>query len=172
MKNAVVKKMLVFDMDGTIVDFYGVPTWLNDLQSFNPRPYEVAEPKVNMELLNNILFTFKMLGWKIGVTSWLSKNSNKEFDKMTRIAKKDWLEKYNFPVDEVHLVKYGTNKSRCTRGKADFQVLVDDNEQVRSKWSLGDTIDANEGIIDKLYSLLLNELENNDMELLYSQINS
>ena len=104
-------KMLVFDMDGTIVNFYQVPNWLEDLKNCDPRPYEVAEPLYNMVLLKNILLTFKLLGWRICITSWLSKDSTKEFDKMVRTAKKEWLKNQDFPYDEIHLVKYGTNKS-------------------------------------------------------------
>lgn len=172
MNDVKVNKMLVFDMDGTIANFYQVPNWLEDLRNYNPRPYEVAEPLYNMVLLKNILLTFKLLGWKIAVTSWLSKESTKEFDKMVRIAKREWLKNQDFPYDEIHLVKYGTNKSRCTKNKADYQILVDDNADVRAKWSLGDTINAQENIIDKLQDLLLKELEGNNMEVLFSQINS
>jgi hypothetical protein len=35
--------------------------------------------------------------------------------------------------------------------------LVDDNEQVRNGWHLGDTINANENILEKLVDLLLTE---------------
>lgn len=172
MNDLKVNKMLVFDMDGTIANFYQVPNWLEDLKNYNPRPYEVAEPLYNMVLLKNILLTFKLLGWKVAVTSWLSKESTKEFDKMVRTAKKEWLKNQDFPYDEIHLVKYGTNKSRCTKNKADYQILVDDNADVRARWSLGDTINAQENIIDKLQDLLLKELEENNMEVLFSQINS
>ena len=37
-------KVLVFDMDGTIANLYGVNGWLEDLRNYNPRPYIVAEP--------------------------------------------------------------------------------------------------------------------------------
>ena len=36
------KRTLVFDMDGTIANFYGVNGWLEDIRSGNPRPYIVA----------------------------------------------------------------------------------------------------------------------------------
>ena len=32
------RKVIVFDMDGTITDFYGVEGWLDDLHASNPRP--------------------------------------------------------------------------------------------------------------------------------------
>ena len=42
-------RTLVFDMDGTIANLYGVENWLEDLRSFNPRPYIVAEPMYDMD---------------------------------------------------------------------------------------------------------------------------
>ena len=118
-------KVLVFDMDGTLANFYGVDGWLNDLQNENPRPYEIAEPLYNMEVLTAIL--------------------NK-----VREAKKAWLNKYDFPFDEIHLVKYGTTKANCTRRHGGYQILVDDNEKIRNGWNLGGTINANENIISQL----------------------
>ena len=70
------------------------------------------------------------------------------------MAKREWLARYNFPVDEIHLVKYGTTKANCTRKLGGFQILVDDNEEVRKSWHLGDTINANENILEKLEKLL------------------
>ena len=151
------KRTLVFDMDGTIADFYGVQGWLEDIRNGNPRPYIVAEPLYNMDILISILNLLKLQDWEIVVTSWLAKGNTKEFDELTRVAKKEWLEKYNFPFDEIHLVKYGTTKANCTRKKGGYQVLVDDNEQVRNGWHLGDTINANENIIDELLKLLVAE---------------
>ena len=149
-------KTLVFDMDGTIVNFYGVKNWLDDLRSENPRPYEVAKPIYEMDVLNAVLDAFKSQGWKIVVTTWLAKGSTRSYDNLVREAKIAWLEKYNFPFDEIHLVKYGTTKANCTRRHGGFQVLVDDNAQVRKGWTLGATIDANKNILDELIDLLNN----------------
>lgn len=151
-------KTLVFDMDGTIADLYGVEDWLNDLRAENPRPYTEAKPFYNMLVLNEILKAFKEIGWRIVVTTWLAKDSTKAYDALVREAKIEWLERYDFPYDEIHLVKYGTTKANCTRRIGGFQVLVDDNEQVRKGWNLGATIDANENIIEALLELLEKEV--------------
>lgn len=148
------EKILVFDMDGTIADFYGVEGWLDYLNESNPTPYIIAKPLYDMDNLNFILEILKNLGWKIVVTSWLAKGSTKEFDGLVRNAKIEWLDKVGFPYDEIHLVKYGTTKANCTRKLGGFQILVDDNEQVRKGWTLGDTINANENIMEKLVNLL------------------
>ena len=150
-------KILVFDMDGTIADLYGVKGWLDDLRSENARPYIVAKPLYNMEVLATILEMLKDMGWKVVVTSWLAKDSTREYDEKVRKAKREWLARYDFPVDEIHLVKYGTTKANCTRKQGGFQILIDDNEKVRKGWTLGETINANEDIIGKLIELLINE---------------
>lgn len=147
-------KVLVFDMDGTIADLYGVDNWLEDLRAENPRPYEKAKPIYPADILNTLLEIFKANGWRIVVTTWLAKGSTKEYDNLVREAKLAWLDKYNFPYDEIHLVKFGTTKANCTRHLGGFQVLVDDNEAIRNGWHLGDTINANENVIEKLIDLL------------------
>lgn len=147
-------KTLVFDMDGTIVDLYGVDNWLDDLRAENPRPYIEAKPLYDMIVFNMILSAFHAIGWKIVFTTWLAKGSSKKYDALTREAKIAWLDKYDVPYDEIHLVKYGTTKANCTRKQGGFQVLIDDNEKVRKGWTLGAVIDANKNIIDELINLL------------------
>lgn len=148
------EKAIVFDLDGTLVDLYSVFNWLEKLHSYDATPYSAAKPIYDAEELIPLIVELKDRGFRIIVTSWLSKESTKEYDAAVREAKKEWLVKYGFPYDEIHLVKYGTNKTKCSRGKAKYQILVDDNAEVRSKWTLGATIDANENIIPMLKALL------------------
>lgn len=146
-------KALVFDMDGTIADLYNVPNWLEMLRAENETPYEVARPMYNMITLADMLETLKEKGWKIIITSWLSKNSSREYDKKVRKAKKTWLDTHSFPYDELHFVKYGTTKADCTRKHGGRQILIDDNEKVRRGWTLGETVDATKNILDTLANL-------------------
>lgn len=148
------RKMIVFDMDGTIADLYGVKNWLADLQNENTRPYEQARPLYDMNELRKVLKLLKARGWKIVVTTWLAKNGSKEYNKATAYAKKNWLAKHNFPYDEIHCVKYGTTKANCTRNKADFQILIDDNKKVRDGWTLGTTVNAEFDILPFLKALV------------------
>lgn len=152
-------KTLVLDMDGTFVDLYGVENWLSDLRSFNTRPYEVAKPLVDLEDFIFVLELLRGLGWRIAITSWLSKESTKEYDDLVRVAKAGWLTANNIPVDEVHFVKYGTTKANCTRHLGGFQILADDNEKIRKGWTLGDTIDPTENFVNKLFGLVLAEFQ-------------
>ena len=148
------RKMLVFDMDGTIADLYGVDGWLDMLRAEDATPYVVAKPLYNMVTLATILTALKNRGWRIAITTWLAKDSTAEYDRKVRTAKKNWLAEMGFPYDEIHLVKYGTTKANCTRKYGGFQILIDDNMQVRNGWTLGTTIDANENIISALAELL------------------
>ena len=150
-------KTLVFDMDGTIANLYGVENWLEDLRNFNPRPYVVAKPLYDMEVLKSLLEVLKANGWKIVITSWLSKETTPLYDEMVRVSKKYWLDSYGFPYDELHFVKYGTTKANCTRKLGGYQIIVDDNEKVRNGWHLGNTINANENILVSLIDLIMAE---------------
>ena len=147
------RKMLVFDMDGTIADLYGVDGWLEDLRAEKTRPYEEAKPLYDMDELTNVLTRLQTLGWLVCVTTWLAKDATKEYNKAVTKAKKEWLTRYNFPYDEIHCVKYGTTKANCTRNKADFQILFDDNKKVRDGWTLGTTVNAEYDIMKFLKAL-------------------
>ena len=148
------RKMLVFDMDGTIANLYGVDGWLEDLKAENTRPYEIAEPLYDMDELADLLNELKKLGWLVCVTTWLAKEATKEYNKAVTKAKKEWLKKYNFPYDEIHCVKYGTTKADCTRKKAEFQILIDDKKKVRDGWTLGTTVNAEYDITKFLKALV------------------
>ena len=147
------KKMLVFDMDGTIADLYKVDGWLQMLRDERTEPYEKAEPMYNMTELSDILNKLRSLGWLVCVTTWLAKDASKEYNKAVTEAKKAWLAKYNFPYDEIHCVKYGTTKANCTRKKGGFQILIDDNKKVRDGWTLGTTVNAQFDIMKFLQAL-------------------
>lgn len=147
-------KAIVLDMDGTIADFYGVNGWLDDLQNENTRPYDEAEPLYDMTAFNAVIDVLKLQGWKIIITTWLSKGASPNFKKAIKASKKAWLKKYHLDYDEIHLVEYGTTKADCTRKLGGYQILVDDNAKIRKGWTLGNTIDANKNILDELLKLL------------------
>lgn len=148
-------KVLVFDMDGTIADLYGVDNWLEKLKNESPQPYQVAKPMYNPQTMNIILAELKRRGWTIAITTWLAKESRKEYDKEVRKAKKQWLDNIEFPYDVIHMVKYGTPKHYVTKKLGGHQIIIDDNEEVREKWTLGATIDAqNENVLTELLKLL------------------
>lgn len=147
-------KAIIFDMDGTIADLYAVENWLPMLREENSEPYRIAKPMYEMNELAELLNLLKGEGWKIVVTSWSSKQASREYDKRVRSAKVAWLKKYNFPADEIHVVKYGKSKSEVTKDLGGFQILVDDNAEVRAEWRNGATINAEHNIMEELSKLL------------------
>lgn len=132
-------KAIYFDLDGTVADLYGVENWEMRLVSHDVTPYEEAEPMFDMTKLNTILEELKSKGVIVGVISWLAIGSNKEYDKATRRAKREWIKKHlPAAMDEIHLVKYGTPKHRVAKIKD--SVLIDDNKTVRKAWKNGATL--------------------------------
>ena len=147
-------KTLVFDMDGTIADLYAVADWLENIIAENVRPYAIAEPIYNMNKLVNVINRLKENGWRVAIVSWTSKHGSKEYNKAVRKVKKEWLDRYNFPYDELHVIKYGTPKSYCMKKTGGFQILFDDEEPNRKAWRNGSTVNANEDIYKILKNML------------------
>ena len=151
-------KMIVFDMDGTVVDLYAVPNWLQMLRAENPTPYIIAKPMWDMDILADILNELRTNGIEIRVVTWLSKDSTKEYKNLVRKAKLEWLEEMGFPFDNFHCVQYGATKANSVRKylkEEETAILIDDNAKVRKGWKLGETVDPTEiDIIEFLESLL------------------
>ena len=79
-------KVIYFDMDGTIANLYAVKGWLEALRSYQPFPYLEAAPMWDMFKLVKVLKNLKSKGYTIGVITWLSKESTREYDKAVREA--------------------------------------------------------------------------------------
>jgi phosphoglycolate phosphatase-like HAD superfamily hydrolase len=126
---------IFFDMDGTITDLYGVENWLDYLIASDALPYEIAKPLIRLNALARILNRLQKQGYKVGVISWLAKNSDTTYDEKVTKAKKEWLKKHLASVnfDEIHIVKYGTPKQ--TFAKTENDILFDDEEKNRNDWT-------------------------------------
>ena len=154
-------KSLCWDMDGTLASLYSVPNWLNLLRAYDPLPYEIATPMWNMARLANLLRQFQKKGIEVNIITWLSMGSTPEYDRATREAKKEWLNRYDFPYDHFHGVKYGATKADSVRKRFspdEEAILIDDNAKVRQGWHLGRTIDPTScDLLDVLEELLKGE---------------
>lgn len=126
---------IYFDMDGTIANLYGVENWLPQLQAANPAPYAAAEPLLKLQPLARRLNKLQAKGWKLGIISWLAKNSTAEYDKAVTNAKLNWLKKHLHSVnwDEIHIVPYGTPKEKTVNNPQG--ILFDDEKRNRDNWT-------------------------------------
>lgn len=125
---------IFFDMDGTIVDLYSVPDWLLKLRNNDASPYEEAMSLLRLNNVARLLNALQKNGVRIGIITWLSKNSNPAYDRAVRRTKRQWLARHLGSVDwdEIHMVKYGTPKTKFRKAAND--ILFDDVEEIREKW--------------------------------------
>lgn len=126
------KKMIWFDMDGTLADFYHVDNWLKYLDDENTFPYDNAPAMHNFSKLARKLNELQRRGWKLGIISWTSKTGSDLFNGAVALSKMCWLHKHLKSVswDEIKIVKYGTNKYNVCGGG----ILFDDEEGNRNNW--------------------------------------
>lgn len=150
------KKIICFDLDGTLADLYGVPGWLDYLHAEDITPYEQAKPLANVDVLNKLFNDLNNKGYYIMVVSWGAKGGSNSYTRRVKTAKMAWCKHYfGDSIQEYHVVKYGTPKHRVC--KYDAAILIDDDETVRSKWSKGRTIDASNTLhmIEELTKLVI-----------------
>jgi beta-phosphoglucomutase-like phosphatase (HAD superfamily) len=156
-------RMIVWDMDGTMADLYGVDGWLEMLRNENPLPYEIAKPMWDMERLVNVIRGLQDFGIEQRIVTWLSMDSSEEYKTETRRAKREWLEQFDFPFDHFHGVQFGSTKADSVRkflADDETAILIDDSAKVRKGWTLGETVDPTEiNVIDFLETLLESLIE-------------
>lgn len=123
-----------FDMDGTIVDLYGVNNWLEMLIAEDETPYAIAKPIVNLSLLARLLNKVQRNGYEICVVTALAKNSTADYDEKVRNAKIKWLAQHLKSVhfNEIKFVPYWYTKNDVNEGN---DWLFDDEERHLSAWT-------------------------------------
>lgn len=124
-------KMIWLDCDGTWIDLYGVDNWLEMLINHNPTPYVIAKPMVNLSWLARTIHELQANGIKVGIISWLAKNSTEEYDRQVTKAKLDYFKTHlpSVEFDKIHIIPYGTPKQSVGQG-----ILFDDELQNRENW--------------------------------------
>lgn len=126
---------IYLDLDGTVIDFYGVPNWLECLEAQDSTPYRVAKPLVHLSTLARYLNRLQARGYNIGIISWLSKSGTDKFNAEVAEVKRDWLAKHLPSVqwDEIHIVPYGVPKSNCAT--CSNAILFDDEQRNLNEWT-------------------------------------
>ena len=127
--------IIYLDLDGTVIDFYGVPNWLECLEAQDSTPYRIAKPLVNLSTLARYLNRLQARGYNIGIISWLSKSGTDKFNAEVAEVKRDWLAKHLPSVqwDEIHIVPYGVPKSNCAT--CPNAILFDDEQRNLNEWT-------------------------------------
>ena len=151
-------KILNFDMDGTIADLYNVPDWLPMLRAEDTTPYEVAKPMVSMLQFNYVLSALKSKGCVVTIITHYAIGSSDDYSRRTKRAKRKWVKDCGIPYDHFHCQPYGTPKEQAIKNyrKGAEAILFDDNEEIRNKWTVGETVDpATTDIIEYLLDLLV-----------------
>jgi len=149
-------KKVYFDMDGTIANLYAVDKWLENIHNEVENMYKNLEPMVDMNLLQTICKDLQMVGYKIGVITWLPPG-RKEYREKIAKEKREWLARYMPIVEEIHIQEYMTPKQTAITTITGRMILVDDNEEVRNKWNTPvqrKSIDATNNMIEELKKLL------------------
>jgi hypothetical protein len=128
------KRTIFLDMDETIAALYDIPNWLDKLRHYDPSPYIEAEVMWNMSLLARYLNKLQAMGYKIGIISWLAKDSTYEYDQAVRQAKEEWLHTHlrSVEFDYIYITSYGFPKENFATLPTD--ILFDDNVQIREDW--------------------------------------
>lgn len=126
-------KEIVFDLDGTLVDFYNVDNWLECLINNDTKPYEIAKPLCDMNALARILNKLQKNGYILTIVSWGSKNASDKFLHEIKLAKEKWLNKHLHSVhfDNINVIPYGTNKQLFA---SENSILFDDEIGNRDNW--------------------------------------
>lgn len=132
-KNNDDEKIIYFDVDGTFYNLYGFYGWLDCILSEKTECYTQSDLLVNKDEFIIILNSLKKKGYKLGIITWLAKNSTKNYENKVRKAKYRYINKhFSNLFDEVHILRYGTNKSKYCKGKN--TILFDDEENNRKQW--------------------------------------
>ena len=125
-------RAIYLDMDGTIVNLYGVEDWLGCIIKGYTKPYREARALINMRKLSKELNRLQKNGYIIGIISWLAKGATNEYNKRVTKAKMDWLKRHlgSVQFDNVHIIEYGTPKEEWGEG-----ILFDDEKHNRIEWN-------------------------------------
>ena len=131
------KRIVYFDMDGTIADLYNSDRWLEKIQARQPVFSNLA-PMVDMVALQKVMGLLRDDDTDFGVITWLPMDADEQYCKACTVEKSDWLMEM-FGTDaftECYCVKYDTPKHEVPGRKlTKNDILIDDNWDVLLEWN-------------------------------------
>lgn len=149
------KGWIWFDMDGTIVDLYSDKRWLEKLENEDVSLFQRADSLYGTGELVGLLLELKMRGFNIGIISWTPPQSSRDYISAVIDAKRFWLKErfLDYLFDKILITDYETPKQETCK-RFGTGILVDDKEEIRNAWDLGETIDASMNIIDEIKKMI------------------
>lgn len=124
------KKIVYFDMDGTIADLYGVENVFKRLDALDASVYLEAEP---IQEYIQMIRDFHHMGYEVNILSCLGMISEEVFDKNTKENKDKWLDKY-VGCEYINKRIYIPNTKHKEEYIDAIGILVDDDERVLVNW--------------------------------------
>lgn len=117
--------------------------WSHRLDISDATVYRDAAPMIDMTVFTSLLHILRTKGYRVVVLTWLSKNADPDFHKNICIQKRQWLDRYGIPADDVIMMDYGMDKHQAlmTKYPDARTVLFDDDARVRDSWKSGMTVD-------------------------------
>jgi hypothetical protein len=105
------RKVLNFDMDGTIADLYKMESWLELLEK-EKLDFSLAKPIFNDSFINKVI-ELKKKGFYIQIITWLPHSTSIEYQSSVSRQKLEWIRKYFPIVDAYYILPYGKIKQVC-----------------------------------------------------------
>ena len=120
-----------FDVDGTLVDFYGVDGWLEMLINEDTTPYEVAKPLISFSLFARLVNKALARGDTVNLITCASKDATPEFFARIEKVKRAYFKKHMPSVEfsNIFVIPYNAPKYEYAKG-----ILFDDEERHREAW--------------------------------------
>ena len=128
------KSHIIFDLDGTLYNLYGIDNWLKKVESGDPSVFTEGETLVNTEALNKKIEVFKKMGCTFSVVTWLPMGATDKYKKECYSRKMNWCRENLPTISEVNIIDYGIGK-HLYRKKDKFNYLIDDNLEINDKFN-------------------------------------
>lgn len=151
---------IYFDLDGTVYDLFGVPNWLEKLNTEDVSVYSEGSSLFANDFYK-IVSALMRYGVRFGVITWGSMTATPEFEVKTEETKRRWV-KDNLPFCESFAYQqYGTPKQQAVKNRTQNDILIDDNSDVIKVWENGKNRTAYKVTDDKCVTDILKEILTN-----------
>jgi len=127
-------KKIVFDLDGTLYDLYGVPDWEKKLREEKENIFLEGKSFLNKDFYEIIEELLKN-GFSFDVATWLPMFATKQYEEKCRKEKERWVKENLKFVKNIYIDAYGVPKQKMVKEKSSLMILIDDNLEVCKDWA-------------------------------------